>query len=361
METHKTFQRSISRRHLLVGMTGAVVTATSGTQSVRAAAPEAITITPALIDAARKEGRVNWYTSVDLTFAELVAKAFSAKFPGINVKVERTGSERTFQRIDQEIASRIFACDVVESSDAAHFIVWKRDGLLAPNIPEDVARHFAPPFKDIDGTYAVWRVSLVAIAYNTRLVKVEDAPKSFTDLLDPKWIGKLVKSHPSYGGSTMTATQQMARDLGWAYFENLAKQKVMQVTGPNAASKKVVLGERAIAVDASHHVVINMKEKGEPIEIVYASEGTPLIFGPAGIMKTAPHPNAARLFHAWMFTREAQQMNVDVGGLFSAHSLITAKPGRVLLKDIKTMREDPAAVAEHADEIKARYAKLFGV
>jgi iron(III) transport system substrate-binding protein len=361
MGTHKILHPSISRRDLLIGMAGAAGTAMSGTPTAHAAPPEPTIITPALIDAARKEGKVSWYTSVDLAFAETVAKAFSNKFPGISLKVEKTGSERMFQRIGQEIASRIFACDVVESSDAAHFIVWKRDGLLAPHIPEDVAHHYAPQFKDEDGTYAVWRVSLVAIAYNTRLVKAEDAPRSFVDLLDPKWTGKLVKSHPSYGGSTLTATQQMARDLGWGYFENLAKQKVMQVTGPNAASKKVALGERAIAVDASHHVVINMKEKSDPIEIVYASEGTPLIFGPAGIMKSAPHPNAARLFHSWMFTREAQQINVDAGGLYSGHSLVIAKPGRIMLKDIKTMREDPFAVAEQADEIKARYAKLFGV
>jgi iron(III) transport system substrate-binding protein len=142
--------------------------------------------------------------------------------------------------------------------------------------------------------------ALIAIVYNTRLVKSEDAPRSFADLLDPKWTGKLVKAHPNNAGSALTATQQMARDLGWGYFEKLAKQKVMQVTGTNAASKKVVLGERAIAVDASHHEVINMKERGEPIEIVYASEGTPLISGPAGIMKTAsPSKATSRCDGRW--------------------------------------------------------------
>ena len=99
--------------------------------SVRAAAPPATAITPDLIAAAQKEGKVVYYTSIDLPLAEKIAKAFEAKYPGIAVRVERTGAERVFQRIGQEYASRIHAVDVVNSSDAAHFIVWKRDGILA--------------------------------------------------------------------------------------------------------------------------------------------------------------------------------------------------------------------------------------
>ena len=88
-------------------------------------------MTPALIEAAQKEGKVVYYTSIDLPLAEKIAKAFEAKYPGIAVRVERTGAERVFQRIGQEYGSRIHAVDVVNSSDAAHFIAWKRDGMLA--------------------------------------------------------------------------------------------------------------------------------------------------------------------------------------------------------------------------------------
>ena len=78
-------------------------------------------------------------------------------------------------------------------------------------------------------------------------------------------------------------------------------------------------------------------------------------------MKNAPSPNAARLLHTWMFSQEAQQMNVDIGGLRTAHPLVTDKPGRVPLKDIKTMKEDAAAVESQAEEIKTRYTQLFKV
>src|SRR5215217_8069122 len=83
---------------------------------IRAAAPEASAITPQLIEAAQKEGKVVYYTSIDLPVAERIAKAFEAKYPGIAVRVERTGAERVFQRIGQEYSSRIHAVDVVNSS-----------------------------------------------------------------------------------------------------------------------------------------------------------------------------------------------------------------------------------------------------
>ncbi len=87
------------------------------------------------------------------------------------MRVERTGAERVFQRIGQEYASRIHAVDVVNSSDAAHFIVWKRNGWLAPYVPEDVAKHYPAEHKDPDGMFASFRVFLCVIAYNTNLVK----------------------------------------------------------------------------------------------------------------------------------------------------------------------------------------------
>src|SRR5499427_6170279 len=186
-------------------------------------------VTPQLIEAAKKEGKAAWYTAVDLPVAERIAKAFEAKYPGIAVRVERSGGERIFQRIGQEYASNIHAVDVVNSSDAAHFIVWKNQGILEPYVPEDVAQHYPAEHKDPDGTFASFRAWVCVIGFNTNMVKAEDAPKSYADLLDPKWTGKIVKAHPSYSGTIMTATYQMARDLGWDYFEKLSKQKVMQV------------------------------------------------------------------------------------------------------------------------------------
>src|SRR5689334_10663844 len=197
---HKKF----SRRDLLKGA-GVVVAGSALSTRVLAAAPPPEPVTQGLIDAAKKEGKVVYYTSTDLPVAEKLAKAFEAKYPGISVSVERTGAERVFQRIGQEYASNIHAVDVVNSSDAAHFIVWKRDGILLPYMPEDVAKFYPAEHKDADGQFASFRVGLSVIGCNTNLVKPEDRPKSFADLLDPKWKGKIVKAHPSYSGTIMTA------------------------------------------------------------------------------------------------------------------------------------------------------------
>ncbi len=353
-------QPRISRRHLLQG-TGAVLASAAFSTRVMAAAPPPEAVTPALIDAAKKEGKVIYYTSTDLPVAEKLAKAFEAKYPGISVRVERTGAERVFQRIGQEYGSNIHAVDVANSSDAAHFIVWKNQGMLEAYQPEDVAKFYPAEHKDPDGMFASFRVWVCIIAYNTNLVKKEEAPKSFADLLDPKWKGKIVKAHPGYSGTIMTATSQMQRDLGWGFFEKLAAQNIMQVQSSADPPKRLALGERAVMADGNEYNIFQISEKGGPVAPVYATEGSPLIVGPTGMFKAAPNPNAARLFCNYSFTPECQQLIIDVGGLRSMHPQTKETPGRTPFKDIKVMKDDPAAVEKMSDEIKQHYVKLFHV
>ena len=349
-----------SRRSVLKGSSALALASLASTR-VLSAAPPAEAITPELIAAAKKEGQVRYYTSVDLAMAERISKVFEARFPGISVKVERTGAERVFQRIGQEYGSRIHSVDVVNSSDAAHFIVWKRNGWLAPYVSEDVAKHYAAEHKDADGQFAGFRLMLSVIGFNTNMVKREEAPKGHADLLEAKWKGKLVKAHPSYSGTIMTATQQLVRDIGWGYFEKLAQQNVMQVQSAADTPKKISLGERAIQADGNEYNLILLKEQGQPVEPVYAIEGTPQIVGPNGIFKNAPNPNAARLFQNWSFTAECQQLIIDVAALRSLHPQAKEKPGRKPLKDIKALKEDAVAVEKQSDEIKKRYSQLFKV
>jgi iron(III) transport system substrate-binding protein len=224
-----------------------------------------------------------------------------------------------------------------------------------------VARFYPPEHRDPDGMFATARVTLSVIGYNTNLVRPEDAPKSFADLLEAKWKGKIVKSHPGYSGGAMTATYQTARDLGWEFFERLARQGVMQVQSMTDPPKKLALGERAVMSDGAEYVLLLLKEDGKPVEPVYATEGTPLINGPNGIFKNAPNPNAARLFQGFAFSPQAQRLIIDVGGLRSVHPQAKEKPGRKPLSQIKLMKDDAAAVEKMSDEIKARYAKLFRV
>jgi iron(III) transport system substrate-binding protein len=330
-------------------------------EPLKAAAPPPTAVTPALIEAARKEGKVSFYTALELNTAERLSKVFEAKYPGIAVRVERSGAERIFQRIAQEQASRINAVDVANSTDPAHYLDWKRNDWLAPYVPEDVARHFPADQVDPDGMHATSCAWIEAIGYNTDMVKREDAPKSYADLLDPKWRGKIVKGHPGYSGAIMTATFVLARDLGWPYLEKLAQQKVMQVQSAADPPKKILLGERAVMADGNDYNLVLAKDQGKPVEVVYATEGSPLIIVPSGIFRGAPNPNAARLFQSFFFSAEAQQMLVDTFAHRSFHAQVKEKGAHIPLSALKLLKADPAAVQAQSEEIKARYAKLFGV
>jgi iron(III) transport system substrate-binding protein len=327
---------------------------------LRAAAPPAEALTPALIEAARKEGTAVWYTSADLQLAETVAKTFEKKF-GVKARVERAGAERIFARVAQEYAAGIHTVDIANTGDAAMFVDWKQHGLLAAYVPEDVARNIPAEHRDPDGCFAIVRSTLCVIAYNTTMIKREEAPKSFADLLDAKWMGKLVKANPSYSGTIITSTYQLVRNLGWPYLEKLSKQKVMQVQSATDTPKRVILGERPVMFDGNEYNVLIAKEGGKPIEPVYASEGSPLIVMPSAIFKAAPHPNAARLFQNFLFTAEGQQLFVDAGGLRSLHVHVKDKPGRTPLSAIKVMNTDPAGMLSQMDDIKRRYSQYFGV
>jgi len=329
-------------------------------EPLTAAAPEPTPLSPAMIQAARKESTLAFYTGMEIPVAEGLSKAFEAKYPGIKVRVKRSGAERVFQRIGKEEDVRVHEVDIVCSTDAGHFVRWRREGLLAPFLPEDAARHLPPEQIGPDGMYATAFASLSPIGYNTNLVKLEDAPTSFADLLDPKWQGKIVKGNPDYSGTVFTATFALSRDLGWSYFERLAPQKVVQLQSSRDPPNRLARGESAVQTDGVHSELLLLRERGSPVEVVYASEGTPLIIAPSAVFKTAPSPNAARLFQSFLFSIEAQQALVDVSGMCSFHELVKEKAGRRPLSSIKLMKSDPEAMEAQREDIKARYRSIFG-
>src|SRR5262245_38962883 len=148
----------LSRRDML-GATTVLTTGVVFAEPLAAAAPEPTPLRPAMIQAARKEGTLAFYTAMAIPVAENLSKAFEAKYPGIKVRLKRSGAERVFQRIGKEEEIRIHEVDVVCSTDAGHFVRWRREGLLAPFLPEDAAKHLPPKQIGADGMYATRRHS----------------------------------------------------------------------------------------------------------------------------------------------------------------------------------------------------------
>lgn len=315
--------------------------------------------TPELLAAAVKEGKVVWYSSVDVKVAEAVAKEFRAAFPKIQIDVERAGSERVFQRVNQEYQSGIKNVDVVNSSDASHFLFWKQQKWLAPHTPPDVKR-FPARHEDPEHYYATWRATLNVIGYNTNVISAKDAPTGYLDLLDPKWKGKLVKAHPSYSGTSLTATYALSKALGWEYFEKLSKQGVQQLQSTTAPPKSIASGERAVMVDGNEYNMFMEIDAKSPVKIVYAKEGTPFVTSPSAIFAAAPHPNAARVLENFLFTAKIQQLAVNVGGVRSVHPDVKEPAGRTPLSEIKKLADDPQGMLPQIAEIKKRYTALFG-
>ncbi len=314
-------------------------------------------VTQQLIDAAKKEGKVVVYLAEELDVANKVARSFEAKYPGIKVTVERSGGERVFQRLMQESSTGINAADFVTSSNRSHFVAWKREKLLAPFVTPDILQWPADQ-RDPDGTYASGTGTLTVLAYNTKLVKPEDAPKSFKDLLDPKWKGKIALGHPAYSGSILSATYVIAQKLSWDYFKSLATQNIMQLQSGTEPPKKVALGERQIMF-GSEGTSWTLMDAGEPLAIIYATEGTPGVSGAGGLLAKAPNPNAARLFAHHFFSKDGMQILSD-GGYRVFHPDVTLKANRKHLRDINTIFADSNELDRVTEEVKAKYASIFG-
>src|SRR6476646_465784 len=142
MSDKQVSRRTIIKRGLALGA------ATVFAQPLKAAAPPPSAVTPALVEAARKEGKATFYTALELNTSERLAKAFEAKYPGIAIRVERSGAERVYQRIIQEQSSRVYAVDVVCSTDPSHFIDWDSKNWVEPYVTEDMVKHFPAEQRD---------------------------------------------------------------------------------------------------------------------------------------------------------------------------------------------------------------------
>lgn len=343
----------IKRRTLL-----AAATALAAIRPAFAARPATTTLTPAIIDAAKKEGKIAWYTADDLVLATKAAKAFEAKY-GITVQLERSGAERIYQRIGQEYGSNVYAVDVATTSDLGHCITWKAANWLTPYTPAETAA-----WPDIavaqDGTYIVDKFTLVISGYNSRLVTAAEAPKTWVDLLDPKWKGKMVKAHPGYSGAITNATFALSNLLGWEFFEKLAKQSIMQVQSATDPANRCAQGERAVMADGAEVTALRLIGQGAPLVLVYPTEGVPVVAVGSVLLTKAPHPSAARLFMHYLASSDCQQLNIDHGS--RSYDPKAVEPSSwTPLKQIKLLHNEPEALAKAAEGIKKKYAQTFGV
>ena len=312
----------------------------------------------ALLEAAKKEGKVVWYTSLALPSSTMIADLFRKKY-GVEVELHRTGSQRVLQRVMQEVSAGIKNVDIIHTSDGGHFVLLKKKTLLLKYTPKGV-ENFPAGFKDTDGHYYGMRATLSVIAYNPKVVSDKDAPKTWKDLLDSKWRDKMVTAHPSYSGIIATHVLAIVNLYGWDYFKELAKNKLHLVQSANDPAGVVASGERPVGANGAEYFYYKTLKQGNPIKIVYPKEGIPLVVSPVAIAKDAPHPNAAKLFIDFIFTKESLQYMADREGLYTGHPDVTYPKDKPRLKELNLLSTDAEQLEARDAEIKKRFVEFFG-
>lgn len=272
-------------------------------------APSARAIDQALIDAAKKEGEVVWYTTVIINqLVRPIADNFE-KMYGVKVKYVRANASDTALKIINEARAGKVQADLFDGTSATPPL--KEAGLVAKFLPEG-AKGLAPQFVDKDEQWIATHAYYMTPGFNTDLVPVKDAPRTFEDLLDSKWRGKMAwnSSTSSSGGPGFVGNVliTMGEAKGMDYLKKLATQKIINMdVSARQLLDQAIAGEFAIALQIfNHHAVISAK-KGAPVSWVPIEPVTATL-SVVSLLKAAPHPNAGKLLIEYMVSEEGQKL-----------------------------------------------------
>jgi iron(III) transport system substrate-binding protein len=313
----------------------------------------------ALEEAAKKEGELTWYVAHYTSEGAEELGATFTKMYGIKVNVVRTTAQVAYQRLTQDIKNNQTNCDVFSSTDIGHYVRLKAEGKLEKYTPEEQAKAL-DAFKglDADGYYHTTSGGFVLISYNTTKVKPEEAPQKWTDLLDPKWKGKISTGHPAFSGYVGTWVLQMKLMYGWDFFKKLEKNKPQIGRSINDTVTALNSGERQIAAGADGSTMFSA-ERGNPLGIVYPSDGAVLIISPSAIVKGTKHLNAAKLFMEYLYSKEASEIDVKHFTLPMRPEVPVGK-GMKPMKDVKAVKPTVAQIDKGIPEAIEDWRDTFG-
>lgn len=297
-----------------------------------------------LIRAAKKEGTVVLYHSMSRRVLKEVVKGFEKKY-GFKVNWTRKGTGGIIRMVEAERMAGVLKCDILSTGDPTVFVRWKKEGTLmkyvTPNTPKFVKGLAIP-----EGWYTPSRTTFVSMGYSTKRVTKDEAPKSWKDVLDPKWKGRIAVVDPRKSGPSRWWLGVMVTKFGWGYFEKLAKNKPLLLKQSSTAAVALISGEVDVLVIGNEHDLLRRQTEGEPVGVIYPTEGLVFKTSPVGICANAPHPNAAKLWIDWESGPEAQAIASKVGGYAG------------ILKDMKAYYpRDPKVV--NPDNMLALDAKWF--
>lgn len=218
-----------------------------------------------LIDKAKAEGEVSFYSSLQAQQIEPFIRVFQKRYPFIRVNPYRVSGNRQVIKIQTEMNGGNHLFDVTNGS-AEQASAIKKIGAIDPYFSPQ-REFFNPPNRDKEGYFVSLYVIPIVLGYNTNLVKRQDAPKTYEDLLQPKWKSNMFLDDEAYEWSAVLQ-KHMGRDKALQYMRALAKQDLRLMRGRTAQSQLLAAGERPIAIVLSGHTVLDMKARGAPIDQV---------------------------------------------------------------------------------------------
>jgi iron(III) transport system substrate-binding protein len=308
-------------------------------------------------DAAKTEGKLVIYGVGPPELFNPVKEAFNQDFPGISLEgVDQRGRE-TREKILAEQQSRNYVVDVAISGPDT------QAALIEAKITEDFPSQFVdkvvPELKPQYASSNPRSVNIYTIAVNTNLVPAGQEPKSWNDVLDPKWQGKLAMDDPRGSGPGGTILSGVEQVLGQEWSAKLAPQKVFFATQAGPLWAGISRGEYAMFLSGQHTDVIVQKQAGAPVKQVRPAEGIGLTPIAQSLIKGAPHPNAGKLWIDWSLSEKGQQVLGDLG-YGPVRQGISPKLEEASLVNTKILpRDDDAAGFQSLEERTKRWSELF--
>ena len=307
-------------------------------------------------DAAKKEGKLVWYTSTPVETGQKIADLF-AKEHGIKVEMFRSGGSAILRRFQQEMDAGRAAADVLTHSDPAAAAAMARKGLFVAFKPKNFDK-IPDAAKDPHGNYIAQRLNLMVIYVRQDKVAAADEPKSWDDVLDPKYKGKLVMTDPSFTALQVSVVGMMSKMRGWDFYEKLRKNDIMVVQSNQQASDMLKRGERVIAVGALDSYAADERRAGHVMKTLYPADGVFVIPSPTAIVKGSPNPNAAKLFAEFMISDEVQKLFPADGG-YAARADIAPPEGSPAVKDLRIIAVDYDYIEKETGRIKRKFNEVF--
>jgi len=312
----------------------------------------------ALEEGARKEGEVIWYTSMSFTDYPKMVGAFEKVFPFIKVKANRLSQSAIFTKVDTEAKAGRFAVDMVGSAPTE---IWelKQKGYSAAYLSPEL-KFFPAGSYDPQGFWSSFEVTPIVLAFNTKLVSQDDVPRSYQDLLLPKWKGKMNMGSDEYAWFSVML-DGMGKAKGLDYMKALARQQ-LHIPGSSSVMRLQLMlaGESAIVIAARGRRATEYKEKGAPIDYrlfdPYPAEPNAL-----ALMRRSSHPHASILFIDWILSDEGQTVLAQQIPRLTLRKGVKQIPRHQELYKRDFVFVNPAFIGPNLNELIATYQKIFNV